>query len=173
MWRSGQTSMDGTDTGMQNAMQLWSERLAGFADQPERLRKALTALPSHPPSLPEFIALCRQQSSDAANKPRQHTTGGATKQAARRREAPDRANAAFIQRFGKCLSASTENMLGWAEKPPPAGMRASWTRAILECARRGDPRFLRLLNKYIADGTIRRDEAGGIAQQEGRNESEK
>lgn len=62
MWRTGQTLPDGTDVGLQNAMEKWGERLAGFIDRPESLRKAMQSLPIHPPTLPEFIALCRQQS---------------------------------------------------------------------------------------------------------------
>lgn len=62
MWRTGQTLPDGTDVGLQNAMEKWGERLAGFIDRPEALRKAMQSLPIHPPTLPEFIALCRQQS---------------------------------------------------------------------------------------------------------------
>ena len=53
---------DGTDAGLQNALTTWGEKLAGFSDRPELIRKALQCLPQHPPTLPEFLALCRQQS---------------------------------------------------------------------------------------------------------------
>ena len=59
MWRSGQTNIDGDDVGLQNAMSLWAERLAGFADRPDAIRRVLDTLPKHPPTLPEFVELCR------------------------------------------------------------------------------------------------------------------
>jgi len=59
MWRSGQTNVDGDDVGLQNAMSLWAERLGGFRDKPEAIRRVLDALPEHPPTLPKFLELCR------------------------------------------------------------------------------------------------------------------
>ncbi len=40
----------------------WARRLAGFIDQPQRIRFALDALDAKPfpPTLPEFLELCRQ-----------------------------------------------------------------------------------------------------------------
>lgn len=66
MWKSGHTE-NGMDTGMANAHAKWARELAGFADQPERLRKALQHLPPHPPTLPEFKDLARQQSVTLQN----------------------------------------------------------------------------------------------------------
>jgi hypothetical protein len=60
MWRSGQTNVDGDDVGLQNAMSLWAEKLAGFRERPDAIRRVLDTLPPHPPTLPEFVALCRQ-----------------------------------------------------------------------------------------------------------------
>lgn len=59
MWRTGQTNLDGDDVGLQNAMSLWAEKLGGFRDRPEAIRRALDALPEHPPTLPRFVELCR------------------------------------------------------------------------------------------------------------------
>lgn len=64
MWRTGQALADGTDAGIRNAKELWAQKLAGFAEHPERIGRALQSLPPHPPTLPEFIALCRQQHAD-------------------------------------------------------------------------------------------------------------
>jgi hypothetical protein len=66
MWKSGHTE-NGMDTGMANAHEKWARELAGFADQPERLSKALQSLPEYPPTLPEFKALARQQSVTLQN----------------------------------------------------------------------------------------------------------
>lgn len=65
MWRTGQALQDGSDAGVANAQRMWAEKLGGFADCPECIKKALDSLPPHPPTLPEFLALCRQQQPDA------------------------------------------------------------------------------------------------------------
>jgi hypothetical protein len=49
------------DTGMINAMGVWGRKLAGFADRPEVLAAVLEHLPEAPPSLPEFVARCREE----------------------------------------------------------------------------------------------------------------
>lgn len=59
MWRSGQTDTNGDDVGLQNAMDMWAEKLAGFRERPDAIRRVLDTLPPHPPTLPEFVALCR------------------------------------------------------------------------------------------------------------------
>jgi hypothetical protein len=60
MWRSGQADTNGDDVGLQNAMALWAEKLAGFRERPDAIRRVLDTLPKHPPTLPEFVELCRQ-----------------------------------------------------------------------------------------------------------------
>lgn len=64
MWRIGQLLPNGQDVGIENAKEVWGEKLAGFADQPDRIKRALESLPPHPPTLPEFVALCRQAVSE-------------------------------------------------------------------------------------------------------------
>ena len=63
MWRSGVVPEDGPnkgeDLGVLNAMSLWAEKLAGFRDRPDAIRRVLDNLPAHPPTLPEFVGLCR------------------------------------------------------------------------------------------------------------------
>jgi len=62
MWRIGQLLPNGQDVGIENAKAVWGEKLAGFADRPESIKRALESLGTHPPTLPEFIGLCRQHS---------------------------------------------------------------------------------------------------------------
>ena len=59
MWRSGQADTNGDDVGLQNAMDMWAEKLAGFRERPDAIRRVLDTLPKHPPTLPEFVDLCR------------------------------------------------------------------------------------------------------------------
>ena len=68
MWRSGQADTNGDDVGLQNAMALWAERLAGFAERPDAIRRVLDTLPKHPPTLPEFVELCRNNCPQPKHK---------------------------------------------------------------------------------------------------------
>lgn len=65
-WKTGQTTPGGSDAGVQNAMRTWARKLVGFSDQTHAIESVLEHLPNDPPSLPEFVALCRT----AASRPR-------------------------------------------------------------------------------------------------------
>jgi hypothetical protein len=54
MWKTGQTLPDGRDAGIVNAMEHWAEKLGGYKDHPETIKRALEHLPVEPPSLPQF-----------------------------------------------------------------------------------------------------------------------
>lgn len=60
MWKTGQILPDGSDAGMINAMNHWAEKLGGFVDHPETLKRALANLPPEPPSLPAFAEHLRR-----------------------------------------------------------------------------------------------------------------
>ena len=60
MWKLNQTLPNGEDVGIVNAMRTWAENLGGFADHPECLKHALKILPSEPPTLPQFLDMCRK-----------------------------------------------------------------------------------------------------------------
>ena len=62
-WKTGQTTPGGADAGVQNAMRTWARKLGGFADQLQAIESVLEHLPQDPPSLPEFVALCRNAAS--------------------------------------------------------------------------------------------------------------
>lgn len=63
-WKTGQTikrgEHHGKDVGLVNAMAFWGDKLAGFADQPERIAYVLNTLPEEPPSLPQFVKRCNE-----------------------------------------------------------------------------------------------------------------
>lgn len=64
-WRTGETvdtPRGPVDKGVMVAKATWAQELAGFADQPERLMKAIDACGSRPmpPTLPEFRDYARQ-----------------------------------------------------------------------------------------------------------------
>jgi len=60
MWKTGQILPDGNDAGVVNAMNLWSEKLGGYVDRPDVIKKVLDSLPHDPPTLPQFVDLMRQ-----------------------------------------------------------------------------------------------------------------
>lgn len=59
MWLTGHRLPNGDDAGLANAMNHWAEKLGGYADHPETLKRALSNLPPEPPTLPQFMELCR------------------------------------------------------------------------------------------------------------------
>ena len=60
MWTNGQLLPDGSgDAGLANAMRCWAEKLGGFSEHPESLKYALSKLPAEPPTLPQFLEMCR------------------------------------------------------------------------------------------------------------------
>lgn len=60
MWKTGVPMPDGQDQGLVNAMDVWSRKLGGFKDHPEVFKRVLETLPANPPSLPDFVELCRK-----------------------------------------------------------------------------------------------------------------
>ena len=49
-------------SNVDSVRRMWAVKLAGFADMPKAIKEALDALDSkpYPPTLPEFLALCRE-----------------------------------------------------------------------------------------------------------------
>ena len=60
MWKTGEMLPNGEDAGHMNMMRVWAEKLGGFQDHPECIAHALENLPDTPPTLPQFIDICRR-----------------------------------------------------------------------------------------------------------------
>lgn len=60
MWKTGEMLPNGEDAGHMNMMRVWAEKLGGFQDHPECIAHALENLPDTPPTLPQFIEICRR-----------------------------------------------------------------------------------------------------------------
>lgn len=59
MWTTGHALPDGQDAGLVNAMYHWAEKLGWYSDHPESIKHVLDHLPEDPPTLPQFVNLCR------------------------------------------------------------------------------------------------------------------
>lgn len=96
-WRTGETvdtPRGPVDKGVMVAKATWAQELAGFADQPERLMKAIDACGSRPmpPTLPEFRDYARQ-----AHIPAQTALPAPTSDAERRAANLERAASVSIK----------------------------------------------------------------------------
>lgn len=60
MWKTNDLLPNGEDAGFVNAQNYWSEKLGGFAEHPECIAYVLDNLPETPPTLPQFVELCRR-----------------------------------------------------------------------------------------------------------------
>ena len=52
--------------------------------------------------------------------------------------------------------------MAWAMSPPQGGPREAWVAAIIECAAKGDVRFIPILEQHVKDGHISAERAGKV-----------
>ncbi|MGI9143253.1 MAG: hypothetical protein ACR2IJ_08715 [Fluviibacter sp.] len=102
--------VNGVDAGLENAMQVWADELAGFSDHPEAIRYALENLDSKfPPSSKEFIELCRRAPRKQAPMIEHKIS---PEEIARGLE--------MLEQTQKKVSKPKQDMLDWARKPRSA-----------------------------------------------------
>jgi len=148
-WRSGEAvERNGSkfDRGLLIAKATWAEELAGFADQPERIQKALESCRHRelPPTLPAFLDLCRQQHADAPLA------------LAAPRMASD-AVAPHIAKAAEKVAKQRDDPTGWAKRVP--NIRGTWERFIVELVEEGDARFVPVLADHVRNGVIKSERA--------------
>lgn len=155
-WKTGQTLPDGTDAGLKNAMACWAEKLGWFVDHQERIRRVLDSLPADPPSLPQFVELCRLSRADEKPAlPHKKTP----EEREHQREMSQRIGQAIGS--GKLRDGIDEH---WATHPRSAAQ----LRMIFDAAER-DPRFQRCIASMVelgvcsADGRLLKRYAGSGA----------
>jgi hypothetical protein len=132
------------DAGVLNAMSVWGRKLAGFADRPEALAAVLEHLPPDPPTLPAFVALCR----DAAIR-----IGGEAPRLEHRMtpEERERANEA-AEAATRAIDRAKGDPLVWAKRPrSPTALSAVIKGAKTHQGLR------QVLTVLIADGIARED----------------
>lgn len=135
MWKTGQTLPDGNDAGVVNAMAEWGKKLAGFAEQPERIKRVLETLPADPPSLPQFVELCRQVRIDSDTPRLEH------------KQTPEEIERS--RQFARSLKRAIDNRdhFAWVKKPKT---QAAFSLAFAEA--KSNPELRAVIDRCIADG---------------------
>lgn len=121
---------------------LWAESLGCFAG--EQIKWALLHLAAnnpYPPTLPEFVILCKQA-------PRPQPPALPAPSIDYDEVAP------YIAEAAKQVAAPREDMLGWATKPPATQYRGPWEQNIMWCVEKGDERFRGILRAHVDSGVI-------------------
>lgn len=137
----------------------WSDALGPYCDhgehQGQRIKWALDQLAQnnpHPPTLPEFIALCRQ-----APRPE---VKALPMPAVSDEEAS--ANLRKIEGMAKKMASDTQDFIGWARNPPDRSHRDSWERAICDCVEKRDERFRPILAQHYESGAVKSERAARL-----------
>lgn len=89
---------------------MWAEKLAGFADKPQAIKSALDALDERPfpPTLPEFLQLCREAAKRVGN----------SQPALPLKPDPERAKAASARLMAQLTGKAEDyDPLLWAKRP--------------------------------------------------------
>ena len=106
-WKTGQKHPDGDDIGVRNAMAVWAKKLGGFSEIPDAIKAVLDNLPPEPPSLPEFVRLCRS----AAAQPKSSAPRLAHRMTPEEKARADRATEAAM----KALNRDRRDHKAWAK----------------------------------------------------------
>jgi hypothetical protein len=147
-WRTGETvEMAGRsmDRGLLNAKATWAAELAGFADKAECIGKALEACRSQqfPPTLPEFLKLCRDAALRSGNSAPQIAYTPTAEDLQRQREA--------AQKVAETAQKKTHHFdpMRWCRKP---GSQIAMDHIIEEARSRGNQVLAKVLDELIETG---------------------
>lgn len=136
--------VNGVDAGLENAKQVWSDELGGFADHPEAIAYALANLPDRCPNSIGFRDLCRRAPRKAADA-LEHKPS--PEELARGLEKLNEAKRAVV--------TQKRDLLDWARKPRSPIAFA----AVLELAVRDeDDRFIEIVDDLRKAGHVVGDE---------------
>lgn len=137
------------NTDAEKVKSMWAFRLGGFADKPQAIKSALDALDDRPfpPTLPEFIALCRQAASRMGSDTKALPYKPTAEDIERQREMANVASAAVS--VAKVKDGIDQH---WATHP----RSHAHLRAIFSAAN-SDRRFLPCVQKMVDDGICSAD----------------
>lgn len=129
-------------SNIDSVRRMWAVKLAGFADMPKAIKEALDALDDKPfpPTLPEFIALCREAG-------RRY---GGNKLALEYKPTPEERERAehAAKEVKKIVTQNARDCLDWAKKP----VSALAFEHVKKLAGDGDMVFADIVKKHIEDG---------------------
>lgn len=123
---------------------MWAEKLAGFADKPQAIKQALSALDDHPfpPTMPEFLALCRDAAKRIGDNKPALPHKPTAEEAEHQRDMAKRIGDAIGA--GKMRDGIDQH---WATHPRSAAQLGM----IFDAAKR-DQRFQPCIDQMVADG---------------------
>lgn len=138
----------------------WSDALGPYCDlntehQGQRIKWALDQLAAnnpHPPTLPEFIALCRQAPRPQVKALPEPSVSD--EQAAQ--------NLREIDGMARKMAEEQRDYISWAKTPPERSLRGPWEKAICDCVDRKDERFRPILAVHYKAGVVKSERAGRI-----------
>lgn len=132
--------INGVDAGLENAMQVWAEELAGFANHPEAIKYALDNIDARfPPSAKEFAELARR-APKKTEPALEHKID--PKQLARGLEK--------LKTIERQATKSANDMIAWARKP-----RSQMAlQFVIDLANKGERDFVEILQKLRDDGHV-------------------
>ena len=138
----------------------WSDALGPYCDigqdgQGQRIKWALDQLAAnnpYPPTLPEFVALCRQAPRPQVKALPEPTVSD--EQAAE--------NLREIDGMARKMAGERRDFIAWARTPPERDLRGPWEKAICDCVENGDDRFRLILAKHYEDGIVKSERAGRL-----------
>ncbi len=151
-WKTGQTidggEHAGKDAGLVNAMATWADKLAGFGEQPERIKRALESLPEDPPSLPKFVEMCRAVQPNGEKPALQHKL--TPEEIARHKE--------MSHRVAEAVKPKEFDGLLWAKRPK--SQKAMDFVADGKKHPRRFPQLAEIFDRHVIDGVC--NEAGKL-----------
>lgn len=128
-------------TDLEKVKRTWAEKLGGFEEQPLAIRDALDALDEKPwpPTLPEFLILCREAARRYGNAKPMLTHTPTAEERERSHQAAQAA-AAAVKKDGR-------DHMGWAKAP-----RSQTALNSVVDGARTDSRLREILEVLIAEG---------------------
>jgi len=155
-WRIGEEAMDGSDAGMNNAKAIWAAALGIYRDNPKRISKAIEFCNTKPfpPTLPEFLELCRQAPDEIA-------------QVALPAPIDTAAAALRLEAAVEAVSKPERDHLRWAKRTDLSEQAKKNIMDLVEgvdCPSGRDPRFKPIFMEHYKAGRIKGGRANSLAK---------
>jgi hypothetical protein len=132
----------------------WGDALGHYDG--ERIKWALDHLIAnnpYPPTLPEFVALCRQA-------PRPQPVALPAPEVSAEVQAQRLAD---LERAARKIAEPNQDHIAWARTPPAAkDRRGAWATLLMDCVAMGYDGLRPILAEHVRSGVIKSDRATGL-----------